>query len=101
MYVWLFRSIFGNMVVVLVCAMLSYDHSNAYYTKKWKYILLVTNLFGGLCGGSGITLMGAFAYVTDTNDEQERAHLFTTIEATYGAGGFLMLLVGVFISKVW
>ena len=97
-------SIFGNLLVVVVCAVLSYnghagEAGEAHFITSWKYILLVSNLVGGLCGGSGITLMGAFAYVTDTNDEKERAHLFTSIEATYGAGGFMMLLAGVFISR--
>eukprot|EP00039_Didymoeca_costata_P014447 m.233603 g.233603 ORF g.233603 m.233603 type:complete len:493 (+) comp16027_c2_seq19:547-2025(+) len=88
-------SLFGNFLVLMANTVTS-----AVYFPQWPWVLIAVNMIGGLCGGSGATLMAVFAYVADTVEEKKRATAFTVIEASYGAGSFVMLLVSGYISEL-
>ena len=61
-------SVIGNLFVIAASTAVAGLH-----LTNWRSILLGTNILGGLCGGSGTTLMSAFAYVADTHPEEGRA----------------------------
>ena len=71
-------SVVGNLFVIAASTAIAGLH-----LANWRWLLLGTNILGGLCGGSGTTLMSAFAYVADTHPEAGRANAFTAVEATY------------------